>query len=427
MPPRILFAIGRGGGGHKASARAVRDALPAGLRDSVEFCDFGYALEACIWGGQPRSSGFDCDEVYNLLLRFGFTSIASVLGHIARLSAYVLHGPIVRGLTRMWSGPAKPDVVVSFVPYFNAVMRDALGVINPNASLVTVVTDFASSAEHWWIDEAKRESAVRHVIVAGTPTLQRQCAELGYAPTDVLASSGMVVHPSFHRAAPSAADDDESSGAESANDVMTMRAGEMRSRCDEREGGCDRALISFGAFPPMRVEHIVNALAHTQPQLELVVLCGGNDALLNRLRARGNCVAEPMISSQRVRDHMRQASFVIGKPGPGTVSEASVSGAAFVSERKGVMAQERLVLDWIDESGAGVVVDDLTRLPPDLCERVRRCRPTVRANAAANRAVFEVRDLVTSLLAEAGRGREWADLECSRKPALQGEATGKKA
>ena len=307
--PRIIFVIGRGGGGHKAACRAVRDCLPADVQNTVEVLDGGYAIEAAVYGRkQLRTSGFDMDELYNLLLRYGFLWIASTLGILAKIFVFVAHHRIARGLQRMWEDEP-PQVVVSFVPYLNAIFRDALAGANPDAKLITVVTDFASSPSHCWIDPCDPKHVDRHHIVAGTPTLQRQCADLGYPKDSVLSTGGMVVHPCFHAA---------------------------------RNPGtrADRALISFGAFPPMRVEKIVVALALSQPQLELVVLCGGNEALLNRLRARGDVTAESMLPAEAVRNHMAAATFVVGKPGPGTVTEAIACGAVVVSENRGVMPQE---------------------------------------------------------------------------------------
>lgn len=373
---RIVFVVGRGGGGHKASARAVRDALPPHLRNAVEFLDMGYAAEACLWGKESiRSSGFDADELYNTCLKKGFFFLAALLGFGAKLVAKLGRSRIVNGLARMWS-KSPPHLVVSFVPYFNAIMRESLHDTCPDASLVTVVTDFANSPEHQWLDPYDRQSRTRHVVVAGTPTLIRQCQELGYPSKDVLASSGMVVHPCFH-----AQSLKETGGPESPLRVP------------------DRALISFGAMPPMRVEAIAVALARSQPQLEVVVLCGGNAELLRRLRARGDLVvAMPMVDAEAMREFMRTSAFVVGKPGPGTVSEAVACGTAFVTERKGVMAQEKDVLCHVEQVGAGVVVDSLTDMPADLWERVQACQPTMRSLAASNRAVFEVRDLVLSLL-----------------------------
>ena len=62
-----------------------------------------------------------------------------------------------------------------------------------------------------------------------------------------------------------------------------------------------RALVSFGAMPPMRVEAVVDALKRRWPALEVVALCGANARLLDRLRARGDCVAEPMLPALQAR------------------------------------------------------------------------------------------------------------------------------
>lgn len=368
---RILFLIGRGGGGHKASARALRDAMPAEIQASVEMVDVGYTLEACLWGrSEPRKHGFDADELYNWLLKNGCFCLAALSGLVARGFANLGRNRLVRALTGMWA-MAPPTLVVSFVPFFNGIFRDALHAANPDAAIVTVVTDFANSPEHTWLDPHEPHSA-RHFIVAGTDTLVSQCRQLGYPTIDVLRSSGMVVHPCFHARPEDAA--------------------------QASPGVQERALISFGAMPPLRVERIAAALAASQPQLAVVVLCGGNAKLLKRLQRRGDVTALPMVTADEVRRHMRESAFVLGKPGPGTVSEAAACGVAFVTERRGVMAQERDVLTWIEEAGAGVVVDSLTELPADLRNRVAACAPTLRTLKANNRAVFEVRDLVMSLL-----------------------------
>jgi hypothetical protein len=372
----VVFIVGRGGGGHKAAARALQSSL--GWAD-IETMDAGYTIEAILTKQPPRNTGFDMDELYNVLMRHGFSWTASMLGLLARAFAVVARGSIVRGLAERWR-VQQPEVVVSFVPFFNGVFREALLEAAPHAACITVVTDFESSAEHLWIDPYDAATAERHTIVAGTPALQRQCIEVeAYPHANVLATSGMLLHPDFYAPA---------------------ETGVVCSGCDQEpiSSSARRALVCFGAFPPMRVEEIVNALIAIGPQkLEIVALCGGNEVLLQRLRARGDCVAEPMLPAHRVGELMRWASFVVGKPGPGVVSETIASGTCFVTERQGVMAQERCVLQWMEESGVGVVVDSLCEPPADLCERVSACLPAVAAARDANRAVFEVADLVRSL------------------------------
>lgn len=236
------------------------------------------------------------------------------------------------------------------------------------------------------IDRYCAENARQHMIVAGTPKLQQQCAEAGYPKAQVLATSGMVINPSFH--CESAAEQQEE----------TPEAAADGGAAEERL----RVLVCYGAHPPMRVEAIVTALLEAEPSLEIVALCGGNEALLKALKARGDCVAEPMVPSERVTLLMRWASLVVGKPGPGVVTEACACGTAFLTERKGLMAQEVDVLAWVEGSGVGIALDDLTDLTAmasgRLAESVRACLPAAAAQKQSNRAVFEVADLLRSLI-----------------------------
>lgn len=387
---RVVFIIGRGGGGHKAAARAV-EACFEGSSTEIETMDAGYVIEGIVWNKPPRSQPgpLDMDELYNTLMRHGLHGFTGFMGILARALSIFGKPRIVKGLAKQWKA-RPPALVVSFIPYFNAVFREALQLANPRATMVTCVTDFASSREHYWIDQFCADTSGKHIVVAGTPRLQRQCVEQGYPKANVLKTTGMVVHPSFHRDAPL--------------DAKPLPAPSPAAGDDEAgpsSAGARRALVCFGGYPPMRVEAIVNALLELEPTLEVVVLCGGNAPLLKRLRARGGCVAEPMLPSERVGELMRWASFVVGKPGPGVVTEACACGTAFVTERHAVMPQEEDVLEWIEECGVGVVLDSLLDLPADLTRQVAQCMPKAIERMHANRAVFEVADLCRTLIVEA--------------------------
>ena len=377
-PGCVLFIIGRGGGGHRASAHAVRACLqgtPAAWAEAIDMVDVGYLIEGIVLGQPPRTEGFDSDELYNLLMRHGFYRVASLMGPAASILARLRRGRIRRGLAKFWM-ERRPAVVVSFVPFFNALFRESLREACPGATLVTVATDFDSTTDgHVWIDRWAEEEARRHIIVAGTQGLQERAAALGYPPHHVLCTSGMVVHPAFHAETPTAA---------------------------EGAGGAARALIFFGGHAPMRAEKIAARLLKAHPRLEVAVLCGGNAQLRERLQRYERCVTEGMLPPERVSEHMRRASFVVGKPGPGVVSEACASGTPFVTERRNAMTQERSVLRWLEETKTGVVVDSLTDLPGDLFARVAACADAAVACGARNRAVFEVTATLRDLMRQAG-------------------------
>ena len=66
-----------------------------------------------------------------------------------------------------------------------------------------------------------------------------------------------------------------------------------------------------------------------------------------------------------------------------------------------MLAAALLLLAWIEESGCGVVLDNLCAPPDDLTARVVGCTPKAIEQMQSNRAVFEVAELCSTLIAEA--------------------------
>ena len=99
---------------------------------------------------------------------------------------------------------------------------------------------------------------------------------------------------------------------------------------------------------------------------------------------------------------MRLSDFFIGKPGPGSVSEAIAMQLPVIIERNSwTLPQERYNADWVLEKRVGFVLSGFR----DIEGAVRRLmEPGVlqqyRANTAAihNRAVFEIPEILARLL-----------------------------
>ena len=66
--------------------------------------------------------------------------------------------------------------------------------------------------------------------------------------------------------------------------------------------------------------------------------------------------------TQEIPYYMKLADFFIGKPGPGSISEALVMGLPVIVERNAwTMVQERFNTDWIAQNGFGVVLPSIAR------------------------------------------------------------------
>src|SRR5204863_9722805 len=110
--------------------------------------------------------------------------------------------------------------------------------------------------------------------------------------------------------------------------------------------------------------------------------------------------------TREVPFYMELADFFIGKPGPGSISEALAKRLPVIVQRNAwTMAHERYNADWVEEQGVGLVVRSFsaeiagavrTLLLPENYDRFRR-----RATAMRNMAVYEIPELLEGILSTA--------------------------
>ena len=106
---------------------------------------------------------------------------------------------------------------------------------------------------------------------------------------------------------------------------------------------------------------------------------------------------------QDVAGLMRAADFFIGKPGPGSLSEAVHLGLPVLTfDNAFTMPQERYNVQWVRDRGLGLAVPSVRALRAATSELLGQL-PAYRARVRAldNRAVFEVLDILQQLLGEA--------------------------
>jgi len=106
--------------------------------------------------------------------------------------------------------------------------------------------------------------------------------------------------------------------------------------------------------------------------------------------------------TKEVPYYMRVSDFFLGKPGPGSISEAVATGLPVVVERNALtLPQERYNADWVREKGLGLVVRNWRGVAGAIGSLLEphtfaACRG--RIAALENRAVFEIPDLLSGIL-----------------------------
>jgi 1,2-diacylglycerol 3-beta-galactosyltransferase len=163
-------------------------------------------------------------------------------------------------------------------------------------------------------------------------------------------------------------------------------------------------LVLFGGEGSLDMVRIARCLRDAASTVQLILLCGHNQEAARQLRSLGSRI--PIFVEGFTRDvphYMALADFFIGKPGPGSISEAIAMGLPLIVERNAwTLAHERYNADWIEEQGLGLVVRNFSRIADAVSELLapdRYRRFQARISGMRNRAVYEIPAVLAEILA----------------------------
>jgi UDP-N-acetylglucosamine:LPS N-acetylglucosamine transferase len=155
-------------------------------------------------------------------------------------------------------------------------------------------------------------------------------------------------------------------------------------------------IVLFGGHGSMAMLDIAQQLHDVQ----LILLCGHNAVLAQKLRAHASAATHTVVEfTPQVRRYMQLGDFFIGKPGPGSLSEAVHLGLPVITVRNAwTMPQERYNTDWVKEQRLGLVVPSLRRIRPAVLALLDELA-MFKANVSHidNRAVFEVPEILAAI------------------------------
>ena len=372
------------GGGHRAAATALGEVIQQQQRpwdlqmvciqdllDSIDFI--------------RKSTGIRFQDVYNIMLRRGWTAGTTQLIPMMHVLIRATHEAQVRVLTKYWRAH-RPDLVVSLIPHYNRALKQALDRAWPGTPYVTLLTDIADYPPHFWIERMDQW------VICGSRRAAEQAREIGLRSDRVLEASGMILNPRFY--AP----------------LHLDRAAERVRRGLKPD--VPVGLVLFGGEGSTEMARIARALNHDASGIQLILICGKNDAVAADLRAMEQRI--PMLVEGFTRDiplYMELSDFFIGKPGPGSISEALAKKLPVIVQRNvWTMAHEVYNTEWIEQLGAGIVIDNFSRdigdavrtmLAPENYGKFRDC-----AAATRNVAVYEIPEMLSEIMAEAGESQD---------------------
>jgi processive 1,2-diacylglycerol beta-glucosyltransferase len=358
------------GGGHRAAAQALHDLARQQRRPwRVRLVNLVKVLDP--QASFRRLTGFEPEDYYNLRLRRGWT--LGLAQELKLLQAMIRlgHAPTVRALSRHWQR-SQPDLLVSLVPNFNRAMFDALRQARPGVPYATVMTDLADHPPHFWIEPGQDQT-----VVCGSDRAVEQALAAGLPAHSVRATSGMILRPAFYEPA---------------------RGDRESLRCAlGLDPHAPAGIVMFGGHGSVQMLRIAKVLR----DVPLIFVCGHNAALLAELKALQRPAPHAAVGFvQDVATLMRAADFFIGKPGPGSLSEAVHLGLPVITfDNAWTLPQERYNVQWVRDRGLGLAMPTVRALRPAAAGLLSSLpQYQARVRALNNRAVFEVLDILETLL-----------------------------
>jgi hypothetical protein len=364
------------GGGHRSAANALSEVVRNQERPwDLRLMNLQERLDEIDLF--RKITGLRMEDIYNLILRRGWTLGSTQMLPLMHGVIRAYHSSQVNLLTRYWKD-RQLSLVVSVIPNFNRAIFDAMKRALPGAPMVTILTDIADYPPHFWMERQPQ------YLICGSKRAYEQAIAMGHSPQRVFLTSGMILNPKFYE-----------------TPAVNLEGDRAALGLDP---ALPTALLMFGGAGSTKMLSIVRRLNESGLNLQIIAVCGRNPKLAAALRATPSRI--PIHIEEFTRDiprFMRLSDFFIGKPGPGSISEAVAMGLPVIVECNAwTLPQERYNAQWVEETGVGIAVRSFRDQVVDAVRRMvdpsQRAAFNSHVRSIVNRAVFEIPDILEDIM-----------------------------
>ena len=365
------------GGGHRSAANALCEVVRREQRPwDMQMMNLQELLDEI--DVFRKITGLRLEDVYNMMLRRGWTLGSTEMLVPMHAIIRLFHSKQVKMLERYWSGK-KPDMVVSVIPNFNRALFQGMQRALPGVPFVTILTDMADYPPDFWLVRQGPQ-----YVICGTARAREQAIELGHAPERVFQVSGMILNPRYY-------------------DIVPVDRIEARTALG-LDPNLPTAIMMFGGAGSAKMIDIARRLNASGMDLQIIAICGKNQKLEAEMRAMPLRIRMHVEGfTNEVPRFMQLADFFIGKPGPGSISEAMAMGLPVIVETNAwTLPQERFNHVWVEENGVGISLRSFSKgiveatrsmLYPTRLAGFKDC-----VSRLKNRAIFEIPEILEGIL-----------------------------
>ncbi|KAM0947050.1 putative monogalactosyldiacylglycerol synthase [Dioscorea sansibarensis] len=344
-PRNVLILMSDTGGGHRASAEAIRDAF------LLEFGDRYRVFVKDLWkehAGWPLN---DMERSYKFMVKHGHLWKVAFHGtsprwvhcsYLATMAAFYAK-KVEAGLRKY-----KPDIIISVHPLMQHIPLWVLkwqGLLK-RVVFVTVITDLNTCHPTWFHKGVTR-------CYCPSPEVSKK-ALLDGLDTSQIRVFGLPIRPSFCQA--------------------ILNQDELRKEL-EMDSRLPAVLLMGGGDGMGPVEETARALGEVlfdeecqRPRGQIVVICGRNQVLKSNLESIEWTVPTKIRGFEiQIEKWMGACDCIITKAGPGTIAEALIRGLPIILNNF-IPGQETGNVPYVVENGAGV----FSRSPGETASLVSR-------------------------------------------------------
>mgnify|MGYP000955011083 FL=1 len=374
---RILILMSDTGGGHRASAQALKAAFDELYRDRFHIDIIDLISDHLMWplNQLPKMYPFFSNDapwmwkaLYDSQNSGSWGNALAVVG--SRVSV---------GRVRAAFEKYRPDLIISVHPLLQTVSLWALESMPRRIPFVTVVTDLSTGHPLWF------NPGVDACYVASEYSVGL-AKKAGLRPEQIHLF-GLPIRPAFSR--------------------PTRPKAELRVVLG-MDAGLPAALLIGGGEGVGPVEQIARQLAvslcNGQALGQMVVICGRNREMEERLA--GQTWPLPVVVKgfvDNMPDWMAACDCVVTKAGPGTIAEALISGLPILLSGY-IPGQEEGNIPYVVDNGVGEYNTDPAAIASIVArwfgpEREKLAAMSVKARAMGHpQATFDIVKSITALL-----------------------------